>query len=784
MLSFIIDLVLSSALISAVIFLLLCVKRPMKKFSAGCRYIIWSLVIIILCIPVSIFPKFVDISFSNTKETKDISSSDIAAEDNIDTPRPIYSKEYYAADIIYEDGIELDSHDEKEDVPEASGASADNTFVTVKEKNVEKKALFISSENLGAVLLAVWAAGAFVLFSVSILKYRKNIRILNSNLEDAEDAVFDVYMDVCVQKGIKRIPGLYISGAVKTPMIYGFCNTKVILPKIHIAHSDISAVLSHELVHYKRGDLYIKLLALVANSLHWFNPLCYIAVKHLFGEMELSCDEKVLENSDKEARISYGVAMLEIVKKCRHSAPSLTTGFNPKSRAVKARFENILDTAKKRKGIPLIIIMLCISILSANLVGYGSESGTISTEKPSEVVKEEETNYTLLFRYERDVEDIQPLYDIMDDSMESFAISMLTDSNGKHLIDYNGEIKADLPESDMMYKYCSVCCKITDHISCVDPNTFEVYEINSGHGGGYGRYIYDSERSLVAKYGIGGYAVCQNIDFAIVGEAVLISGNEGEISENYESEVYEEDYPGVISSYKDERGVVFHRYADQPEGCYNETGKFGIVNNGKLVTELVYDGYLDFDDYGICALKKDGKWGYYDHEGNMILDHLYDDASIQIVSDYVQTVPYSSSCGIIALNRNGKWGYADTKGNIIVDCVFEEARPVSSGKAWVKDEKGWMVISFNNFVSALSTAEAVELADDYLKNFYYSDPGPAWKILYNGEEEFYGTSCYYFTAKIDGGENGVDYTHEIAVTFDKRVYQLIIERDELYIQGD
>ena len=57
--------------------------------------------------------------------------------------------------------------------------------------------------------------------------------------------------------------------------------------------------------------------------------------------------------------------------------------------------------------------------------------------------------------------------------------------------------------------------------------------------------------------------------------------------------------------------------------------------------------------------KKDGKYGFVDKDGNVIVDYIYDDATEQ--NDY-------GYCGI---KKDGKWGSIDSKGNIIQEPIYD-----------------------------------------------------------------------------------------------------------------
>lgn len=55
-----------------------------------------------------------------------------------------------------------------------------------------------------------------------------------------------------------------------------------------------------------------------------------------------------------------------------------------------------------------------------------------------------------------------------------------------------------------------------------------------------------------------------------------------------------------------------------------ENGKYGFVNkDGKVIVEAQYDDATEQNDYGFVAVKKDGKWGALDQNGNVVINPTY-----------------------------------------------------------------------------------------------------------------------------------------------------------------
>ena len=52
-----------------------------------------------------------------------------------------------------------------------------------------------------------------------------------------------------------------------------------------------------------------------------------------------------------------------------------------------------------------------------------------------------------------------------------------------------------------------------------------------------------------------------------------------------------------------------------------ENGKYGYVNkNGEKIVDTIYDDAKEQNEYGYCAVKKDGVWGAIKSDGTLILE--------------------------------------------------------------------------------------------------------------------------------------------------------------------
>lgn len=72
--------------------------------------------------------------------------------------------------------------------------------------------------------------------------------------------------------------------------------------------------LDHELTHYRRRDVWRKALALLANAVHWFNPLMWWMVRRVEYDLELACDDAVLQDRGQAGRAVYGRTVLDTLE--------------------------------------------------------------------------------------------------------------------------------------------------------------------------------------------------------------------------------------------------------------------------------------------------------------------------------------------------------------------------------------------------------------------------------------------------------------------------------------
>ncbi len=85
-----------------------------------------------------------------------------------------------------------------------------------------------------------------------------------------------------------------IFSGLDSPVMTGMISPVILLPDMAFTEEELSMILRHELVHWKRRDIWYKFVLLLANAVHWFNPLVWVMARQADQDIEISCDGAVL----------------------------------------------------------------------------------------------------------------------------------------------------------------------------------------------------------------------------------------------------------------------------------------------------------------------------------------------------------------------------------------------------------------------------------------------------------------------------------------------------------
>lgn len=224
---------------------------------------------------------------------------------------------------------------------------------------------------------AIWAAGAagiLLYHALRHIRFMSMVRRWSEPVTDLES--LGILDDLKSELNIKAPIKLSVCQSITSPVLVGLFRPAILLPPVRIPEEKLSLILKHELVHFKRHDLWYKMLVLAAEILHWFNPVIYLMARSTATQCEISCDALVLDGADSQQRRQYGEMILDVVRNNAKLTTAFSTGFYGGKQSMKNRISAIMDSKKKKAG----LMVLCVVLVAVITAG----AALAANQKPSD----------------------------------------------------------------------------------------------------------------------------------------------------------------------------------------------------------------------------------------------------------------------------------------------------------------------------------------------------------------------------------------------------------------
>ena len=151
---------------------------------------------------------------------------------------------------------------------------------------------------------------------------------------------------------------IYQSENVASPFVLGVFRPRIYIP-YHMYGQDLNHVVAHEQAHIRRKDHWWKPLGFFLLTIHWFNPLMWLAYVLLCRDIELACDEKVIKELGNEQRADYTQALVACsVNRRMIAACPLAFG----EVGVKERVKSVMNYKKPAFWIVVVAVIACVVV--------------------------------------------------------------------------------------------------------------------------------------------------------------------------------------------------------------------------------------------------------------------------------------------------------------------------------------------------------------------------------------------------------------------------------------
>lgn len=338
-----------------------------KSTGAWWRSIVWVLLLIRLCVPVTI-------------------QSPIGVMDRIVGTENVYQ----VNEIESQNSVTTDT-----DIPAAPLAqlpvqeAQESNIVT---ENAAEQAKGFDWAELAGYIYAAGVAVFALLFVIRVALLSAKM----SKLKICRDkSIISLFDEIKKQMGIKRKIVILIEPDADTPALSGMFFPNIIIPESVLSSTNVSEleyIFIHELMHYKRRDIAKLWLLEITMCIHWFNPVLHLIKPTIVQDFELACDERVLSFINNTEYAGYGNVLVHFsTKKKSHNPLVATSNFaGKKGQNLRERLE-MIKRFNKRKIIVFGVVL--VAALSAVLVSCTSFINREDTAAAEDSVKVKYMDY-------------------------------------------------------------------------------------------------------------------------------------------------------------------------------------------------------------------------------------------------------------------------------------------------------------------------------------------------------------------------------------------------------
>lgn len=330
-----------------------------KTVSPRAIYVLWLVVVLRMCLPITLFEVAVQMpdfpQYEKTEQQQEIvfQPAETAEREGIETPV-------------------------REPVQSPLPMTKEPEIIMSTEVPIEVTREEETSVDVGRIFMTIWLTGSAVMaawFSITGGIYHHRLR-----------------KDRRLHTELGRIK-VYVSESAGVPCIAG------IVPSIYITPSAAGSeaeelIIHHEYTHLCHGDHIWSLFRVLALTAFWYHPLVWIAAAVSRQDAELACDDAVVSGMTYDERMRYAHILVDTIPQKHRYA----VGFG--SAPMKARILRL--TEQRKNGGICLILALVLSVSAVGCSFMGKPALTIDNIQ-------EQNGFTILSQERKQVDLILPM---------------------------------------------------------------------------------------------------------------------------------------------------------------------------------------------------------------------------------------------------------------------------------------------------------------------------------------------------------------------------------------
>ena len=229
------------------------------------------------------------------------------------------------------------------------------------------------------VLPVVWLTVAALMAAYFTVSYARARRRFRTSVPDDAPAV---RRWLACQR-LRRPLEVRQSALVSSPLTYGILRPVILLPE-HMERDDeatLTYILTHESIHVQRFDAVAKLVFTAVLCVHWFNPLVWVLYVLADRDLELSCDERVMDTLGGREKASYALTLIDMEE-------ARSQCFSPYNHFSKLAIEERIEAIMKYKKASVLALGLAVALVIGATTAFAASVDPASTEQQDRQMNE------------------------------------------------------------------------------------------------------------------------------------------------------------------------------------------------------------------------------------------------------------------------------------------------------------------------------------------------------------------------------------------------------------
>ena len=221
------------------------------------------------------------------------------------------------------------------------------------------------------VMPMVWLAGVVLMAAYFIVSYVRARKRFCCSSPDNTPAV----RRWLAGQRLHRPLEVRQSALVSSPLTYGVLRPVILLPEDMERGNEttLTYILTHEYIHVRRFDSVAKLVFAAVLCVHWFNPLAWVMYVLANRDLELSCDEWVMDTLGGREKASYALTLINM-EETRSRCFSLYNHFS------KLAIEERIEAIMKYKKASVLALGLAVALVAGATTAFAASAAPSSQE--------------------------------------------------------------------------------------------------------------------------------------------------------------------------------------------------------------------------------------------------------------------------------------------------------------------------------------------------------------------------------------------------------------------